>query len=396
MIGKRLLLLEPSGTWEDKVDRIPGVCRGGCRGDAPRTGLSASKRPEIDRNEAGRRRMRDHRRRRTAFALLSILMVATSGIALAASYGGLEKNASRISTVTVIPGFPLVHQHSDNTIGLPCLMCQAWMPWHFTVPVLWDDVKYGGAPAGPPGDNLYGAVGLFDDCPHCSVYSGPACVQMFIMYRGGTAPPQDMIYDICELDVMAGEIAGNGFIERHGVGVTDGTGGTWQEIQTAFQMLASPFYQHNQSDASALTASQLLSYVAGLYPVLWDDHGGWPANMDPTFPTADPKNQGHYKVIAGYDDANTAGVFSDDWALIYDPWPEYTDKSVLPAGAIPGPSGSFDPYWIPVSMVLGDPNDLFLVELAAIPEFSGLLVPVVGLCLSALVAVRARTRRNGI
>lgn len=117
--------------------------------------------------------------------------------------------------------------------------------------------------------------------------------------------------------------------------------------------------------------------------------------MDPTFPTADPKNQGHYKVIAGYDDANTAGVFSDDWALIYDPWPEYTDKSVLPAGAIPGPSGSFDPYWIPVSMVLGDPNDLFLVELAAIPEFSGLLIPVTGLALLAVVAVRIRTRDKG-
>jgi len=209
------------------------------------------------------------------------------------------------------------------------------------------------------------------------------------------APPQDFIYDVCELDTLAGEIQGNAIIERHGVGMTDGTGGTRLEIQFAFQMHVSPYHQHNQSDASALTASQLLSYMAGSYPVLWDDHGGWPANMDPTFPTADPKNQGHYKVIAGYDDANTVGTYSDDWALIYDPWPEYTDHSVLPAGAIPGPSGSFDPYWIPVPMVLGDPNDLFLVELAAIPEFSGLLIPVAGLSLLAVVAVRTRTRRNG-
>lgn len=374
---------------------MSNVCRGGCRGEVSRTGLSASRRPEIDRHRMDRGSVRNHRRRRTAFAFLSVLIIASSGIAFATSYGNLEKTASRISAVTVIPGFPLAHQHSDNTIGLPCNMCNMWMPWHFVVPVLWDDVKYGGAPPGtPPGDNLYGAVGSFDDCPHCSVYSGPASIQMFIMYRGGTAPPQDMIYDICELDLLAGEIAGNAIIERHGVGVTDGTGGTQLEIQFAFQMLVSPYHQHNQSDTSALTASQLLSYMAGLYPVLWDDNGGWPANMDPTFPTADAKNQGHYKVIAGYDDANT-GDFSDDWALIYDPWPEYTDHSVLPAGAIPGPSGSFDPYWIPVPMVLGDPNDLFLVELAAIPEFSGLLIPVAGLSLLAVVAVRTRTRRNG-
>ena len=288
-------------------------------------------------------------------------------------------------------------QHSDNSLALPCVWCQAFMPWHFQVQVMWDDVKYGGAGAGAPGDNLYGAQGAFDDCPHCTVYSGPAAIQMIVNYKSpGVFPPQDLIYDSSELQAATGEIVGDMIIQRHGFGMTDASGGTTPpEIQNAFLTFIGGPMQHNQWDASALGASTLESYVLFGYPVLWDDHGGWPVNMDPTWPSGDRTEQGHYKVIAGYDDSNTAGVYGDDLALIFDPWPEYTDQSVLPVGAVNGPGNSFDPYWLPVPAVLGDPNDLFLVDIAAIPEFAGLLVPVVGAMMVAVLALRTSIRRKG-
>ena len=254
----------------------------------------------------------------------------------------------------------------------------------------------------PPGDNLYGATGLYDDCPHCIVYSGPACIQMINGYRsGGPLVSQDQIYDDSEYDTGAGEQRGDMICQRHGYGVLDGTGGSIAEIQKVFDNWINPHHQHSQWDASNLTASTLASYIAGAYPVLWDDHGGWPSNMDPTWPIP-PENtmQGHYKVIAGYDDQGTPGV-SDDLALIYDPWPGYNDLTALnptplPPGAVPGPGGasSPDPYWLPVSTVLGDTNDLFLVEIAAIPEFSSLLMPIIGMTVIALVAIRIRAARR--
>lgn len=347
-------------------------------------------------------------RRRRASPLRLLFVMTVIAVLVAGVFSFAPRDVSyrpaHTAAQTMIPGFPLSYQHADTPGGFPCVMCGMYMPWHVT-PVLWDDVKYGGAPPGlPPGDNLYGPVGFSDDCPHCIVYSGPACIQMINGYRyGGPLVPQDMIYDDCELDSLNGEFQSDGMCQRHGFGVLDGTGASPSpsEIQKAFDMYINPHHQHNQWDASALVASTLASYITGLYPVIWDDHGGWPSNMDPTWPIA-PENtmQGHYKVIAGYDDKGTPGE-SDDLALIYDPWPGYNDVTAvnptpLPPGALPGPGGPSapDPYWLPVGSVIGDTNDLFIVEMAAIPEFSGLLVPVLGMTVIALVAIRIRAARE--
>lgn len=336
-----------------------------------------------------------------ALAVIAVLVVGSLTLATMTRDAPLWR--AHTATQTVIPGFTLSHQHADGPGGFPCNFCLMWMPWHIG-PIMWNDTKYGGAGAPPPGDNQYGFVGLQDDCPHCIVYSGPASIQMVNGYRsGGPLVPQDMIYDDCELDtsVIPVEIQSDGICQRHGFGVLDGTGGSPSEIQTAFKMYIGPMFQHNQWDGSALAASTLASYVAGFYPVIWDDHGGWPSNMDTRWPIA-PENtmQGHYKVIAGYDDQGTA-IYSDDVALIYDPWPGYNDlmavnPTPLPPGATPGPGGATtpNPYWLPVGTVLGDFNDLFLVEFAAIPEFSHLLIPIVGMTAIALVAIRTRTARE--
>jgi hypothetical protein len=347
------------------------------------------------------------KKRRSSLRPLLVLIAVVVMVAGAFSLASRDRDGTYLPALTaaqtIIPGFALSYQHADAP-GVPCVMCGNWMPWHLP-PVLWDDVKYGGAlPGVPPGDNQYWATPPppNDDCPHCIVYSGPACIQMINGYRsGGPLAPQDLIYDDCEYDAVAGEVRGDMICQRHGYGVLDGTGGSIAEIQKSFDNWINPHYQHNQWDASALTASTLASHIASLYPVIWDDHGGWPVNMDPTWPIA-PENtmQGHYKVIAGYDDKGTPGT-SDDYALIYDPWPGYNDLGAvnatpLPPGALPGPGGASapDPYWLPVGTVLGDTNDLFLVEMAAIPEFSSLLIPMVGMTVIALVAIRIRKPRR--
>lgn len=319
-----------------------------------------------------------------------IVMLAFGGI----HHSGFDARTSSVVTLSVV----LKHQHSDNIMPdkMPCLACQSTMSWHYCVEVLWDDVKYGGADAGAPGDDLYGARGLLDDCPHCSVYSCPACIQMLTDYYGGGFTTQDMIYEISELCMNPA----NMLIEDHGAGMTDGLEGSFgptpAEVQYALHIFvepyASPFFQHNQWDTSAMTASQLKSYMLSSFPVLWDDHGGWPVNMSTAYgmPCRDVDAQGHYKVIGGYDDRGTPGDCSDDYALIYDPWPEYVDHGILPVGAIRF-CGACDPYWFPVTMVLEDSEDLFFVESTAIPEFSHLLIPIVGTTVIALVAIRTRT-----
>jgi len=348
--------------------------------------------------------------KRSLFVFVAIAVLVVGAVAIVTTNRGVLQWPANTSTQTLLK-VTLAYQHSDNP-GILCLGCQLGspgppptppMPWHIGVPVLVDDVKYGGlVPQPGPGDNLYGFVGNFDDCPHCSVYSGPACIQMVWAYRfgGPPIPPQDIIYDMCELDKPVGELQGSGVIERHGYGVLDGTAGSPPEIQTAFMAFIGPVFQHNQWDASALTFQTLESYIVNGFPLIWDDHNGWPSNMDLRWPSPpDNQFQGHYKVIAGYDDGNTVGNSQDDFALIYDPWPGYNDAlaqnpTPLPAGAVAGPTGQPDPYWLPVGSVLGDVGDLFLVEFAAIPEFSGLLIPIAGMAAIAIVAIRFGTGRR--
>jgi len=343
--------------------------------------------------------------KRSLLVLIAIAVLVVGAIPLVAMNRDVLHWPAHTAAQTVI-AVKLSNQCSDNPGGFICLWCQAFMPWHFGLPVRWDDVKYGGGGLVAPGDNIYGPgpgpPPPGDDCPHCIVYSGPASIQMISTFRTGVPIPQDAIYDSCELDGPAGEFANNGICERHGFGVLDGTGGSPQEIQTAFMRFVGPVFQHNQWDGTALTAATLESYIRGQFPVLWSDHNGWPSNMDPRWPSApDTQLQGHYKVIGGYDDGGTPGNYQDDLALVFDPWPGYNDllalnPTPLPPGALPGPGGPAmpDPYWLPIGSVLGDIGDLFLVEFMAVPEFSGLLIPIVGMTVVAIAAIRIRTGRR--
>jgi hypothetical protein len=250
-----------------------------------------------------------------------------------------------------------------------------------------------------PGDNKYGTA---DDCAHCSAYCAPASIAMIATYLGVVAPKnqQDDIYDNGKNS--SGEIQGDGTIQTDGLGMMDGTGGSAWEVQDAFNYSIGKgnYVQHNQSGGigfPALTAAQLKQYIATSHPVLWLDHGGQPNNIsDWVFDPSLQAMQGHAKVIAGYDDKDTLGTTMDDLCLIYDPWPEYNDKGFLPyANATKGPGNTFDPYWLPLRDVnLTDLTDKYLVDTTIIPEFSTVLIPIAGISIIAIIALRKSARRD--
>jgi hypothetical protein len=63
--------------------------------------------------------------------------------------------------------------------------------------------------------------------------------------------------------------------------------------------------------------------------------------------------------------------------------------------ATQGPGGTFDPYWLPLDDVLNDTSDIFLRDtFAPIPEFHGLLLPIVGFVAIALVLIRRRSKSS--
>jgi len=292
-----------------------------------------------------------------------------------------EESPAEIEVQTVIPMLAVIYQHKDTN-----MLCTAGPPCGAGAPHVWNDA------AGP--DNIYGNL---DDCPHCSCYCAPASIAMISTAYGNLAPfiDQDQIYDNGKL--VAPEITGNGFIESHGVGMFDGTAATPMEVQGAmtWSLMGMGIIQHDLSiTMNPLTPAQLQTYISSWQPVLWLDHGGWPSNQSSLYPPSDAKNeQGHAKVIGGYDDNETAD-FSDDLCLIFDPWPEYTDKMILPKNATQYSIGVFDPYWLPLNDVnLTDVNDIFLVPQAGIPEFSQLLVPIMGVLLVAVVSMRFFGRR---
>jgi len=289
------------------------------------------------------------------------------------------EHSARTQTKETIP-LVLAYQHHDS--AMPCTPCLiAPLP---AGPHAWNDA------AGPNG--VYGDG---DDCPHCSAYCAPGSISMIAVYRGIAAPAnlQDNIYDSGKS--MNGEIMGNGNIETHGVGMFNGVGGTAPEVQTAMIVtLGVAIVQHNQSDATKLTTAQLESYIHNSRPVLWLDHGGFPKNESPNYPPNSYRaDQGHAKVIGGYDDRNT-GDSSDDRCLIYDPWPEYTDKGFLPQNATKGPGDTFDPYWLPLNDVnLSDVADVYLVDTfpdVVIGEFPTAMIPVLGLVILTVVIISLR------
>ena len=284
----------------------------------------------------------------------------------------------------------LIDQHKDTGCA-----CNGGNPPCIGVPVTPPHVPNDVKNMVPPGvgDNLYGTI---NDCPHCSAYCVPGSIAMIAKFRGIGIPfkQQDDIYDHGKKTM--GETQANGIIETHGVGMTDGSGGSAWEVQDAFNWSIGAFIQHNQSDATALSAAQLEQYILFGHPVLWLDHNGWPANLsDTAFPDTYRQNQGHAKVIGGYNDSGTDGTTADDLCLIYDPWPEYNDMSILPLNATQGPGGTFDPYWLPLNDVnLSDIQDRYLVDTYPdIPEFSTLLIPIIGIIAIALVASRTGYRK---
>ncbi|UCE44793.1 MAG: hypothetical protein JSU93_05175 [Methanobacteriota archaeon] len=284
----------------------------------------------------------------------------------------------------VTTSITLVYQHYDTTMH--CNPCG------------------GSGTLGPhPWNHARGTDGIYgnlDDCPHCSCYCAPASISMIALYRGLTPPVtyQDDIYDSGELELGMGEATGDKIIDRHGVGMCDGTGLPFLEVQIAFAAALGGFVQHDHGGLnSVLTQAQLRQYIVTQHPVLWLDHNGWPANMSTAFPTGDYRSdQGHAKVIAGYDDNATAD-FIDDLCLIYDPWPEYNDLGVTPVNATKGPGGTYDPYWLPLNDVnLSDTSDIYLVDTYPdIPEFGTVLVPVLGLVLIAVVLSWKRRKGDG-
>ena len=288
-----------------------------------------------------------------------------------------QSHQTRTLSQTTIP-IVLINQHYDTVMF--CAMCFLWLLPQG--PHAWNDAK------GP--DGVYGTV---DDCPHCSAYCAPGAIAMIATYRGVPAirTQQDDIYDAGKLVGEAAPL--DKLLSTHGVGMFDGTGGRPGEVQVAMSYAVGPINQHNQWDGTALTPAQMQTYIGGMTPILWLDHKGFPVNQSPTNPPGSYRvDEGHAKVIAGYDDSNTPADVTDDLCLIYDPWPEYNDKGILPVNCTTGPGGSWDPYWQPLNDVnLSDISDIYDVDTyPLVPEFTTVLVPVLGMVIVALVALRRR------
>ena len=340
-----------------------------------------------------RTRLTLHRPRGTRFVVVFVVMIlflVVLGGVFWNSGADLTRPAHKASQTT-LAGIALLDQHKDTMMpcggGFP--PCPAPGP---CLPHIPNDVIGVGPP--PGGDNVYGTL---DDCPHCSAYCAPASIAMIANYYLVGAPKnqQDDIYDQGKKSM--GEIQANGAIETHGVGMTGGSTGSAWEVQDAFNWSIGMCIQHNQSDGTALTAAQMQFYLTRGHPILWLDHNGWPANISNTaFSSSYRVDQGHAKVIAGYDDNDTAGTTVDDLCLIYDPWPEYNVKGILPLNATKGPGATCDPYWLPLNDVnLGDIQDKYLVDtFPDIPEFTTIVIPIVGTILIAVVASRLSSRRN--
>ncbi len=274
---------------------------------------------------------------------------------------------------------PLIYQHKDT--NMICVRCGA----SNSAPHAWNDSS-----------GLDGIYGTLDDCPHCSSYCAPASIAMIAKYHNfsGNRIQQDDIYDNGKQS--DGETKGDGILQTHGVGMYDGTGNRPTEVQTSFQWAIGNFFQYG-SGTTPLTGDVVISSINNGHPILWLDHNGWPANISTSLPGWDNMSydQGHAKVIIGYDENNTPDNYSDDRYLINDPWPEYNDKSILPFNASLGPGGSYDPYWIPASMVLNDQNnDVELIDNIVIPEFSNVILTLASITGIFMLAIFTRKYRG--
>jgi len=329
--------------------------------------------PSLDRIHEKRK---DHAGRKIITIVISMVFILSMVFAMI--FTNDADVPAKSQAISVIPGFALLYQHKDT--GMQCIPpCGPPIgPWPAHA---WNDVS---GPNGTYGDS--------DDCPHCSTFCAPASIAMISTFRGFGAPftQQDDIYDAGKSTPP--EIQANLKMETHGVGMFDGSGGQNTEVQASFFWAVGPFTQHDWVIPNPLTPVLLKQYIVTWHPVLWLDHGGFPVNQSHQYPSESSRmEQGHAKVITGFDDKGTA-QFSDDLCLIYDPWPEYDDMSILPVNATMGPTGTYDPYWLPLNDVnLTDIADIYLVDLFPdIPEFTTVLLPITGTLIIAIVAIRLR------
>jgi hypothetical protein len=300
------------------------------------------------------------------FAAAALIILGTAQFAVCAGSENSDGNAPL--TTNTIAGFSLVVQHKDTAMN-----CVAGCG-----PAAHGQNDASGV------DTLYGTV---DDCPHCSCYCAPAGIAMVSAYRGitGNSIKQDYIYDHGKS--TNGETLGDGILQTHGVGMYDTQASP--EVQVAFTWsIGIAIVQHDTNGANPngpLTGALIIQYITVKRPILWCDHTVWPAHQSASYPPS-RTDQGHVKVITGYDDSGTPLNYADDLYLIYDPWPEYNDKGVLPAGAAKGPGNTWDPYWIPSANVfIGHPTDIHLVDtFPSIGEFPLIILPAAAL---AIVAV---------
>ena len=322
-------------------------------------------------------------RRGRILAVLAIAGVLFSSLVYLGSVQESDKAAKSLS-ITIL-ALVLTYQHYD-TIIMPCV---APPPLHPVGPHAWNDAS-----------GVDGIYGNADDCPHCSAYCAPASISMIATYRAVGMPGilQDFIYDNGKS--VFPELTGNGAIETHGVGMFHGVGGFPLEVQTAMTWALGPITQHDWlggNPKGPLTYPLLLGYMSTGTPILWLDNGGWPVNQSAAYPPLSSRiDQGHAKVIGGHDDNNTPLDPTDDLCLIFDPWPEYSDVGILPSNCTQGPGGSWDPYWQPLNDInLADINDVYLVDtFPVIPEFSSVIMPVVGVMSAVVVAVGFRRNRE--
>lgn len=308
----------------------------------------------------------------------AMLMIASAVPLMICAASDSEESSPK--SVNTIPGMTVIHQFKDTNMNcianVPPPPCGA-------VTHVWNGVT------GAKGND--GAYGTADDCPHCSAYCAPASIAMISTYRLRPVPfvQQDDIYDAGK--TQNGEVPNNGIIETHGMGMF--CQGLAPEVQVAFMWAAGTAIVQNDSGGvnAPLTGAAVIHYINEGRPILWCDIGGFPVNQSGSYPPPSYRNdQGHAKVIAGYDDSGTPGMYGDDWYLIYDPWPEYNDLGLKPIGAKKGPGGTWDPYWFPANSVL-DANDIYLVDsFADVPEFSTMVIPVLSVIAIFILVARRK------
>ena len=276
--------------------------------------------------------------------LVSFCMLLAAFITFVSCPGGNGEDGPSIISME------LVYQHKDTP--MLCDLCTA-------VESAPHAEKHAAGPNGTYGDN--------DDCPHCSTYCAPASIAMISKAYGRTAEKieQDWIYDGGK---NLPDAKRDGNLTTRGVGMFHGIGSPFSEVQDAMDFALEPMTHDEYNAGNPMTKTIFKNCIENNRPVLWLDHNGWPDNFsnDIDLPATIKQYQGHAKVIAGYDDRGTSDT-TDDRCLIYDPWPEYNDDEILPTGAAKGPDDTFDPYWLPVSSIIGDTNDVFLVPKDSIP-----------------------------